>query len=158
MIRKITDRIVYGKDVDWAMNIEKFDWIPGVGLYGIFNAYRATGEEKYLEFLNEWANRHLQEAYTKKTINSTAPLLTIVELYDETNKEEYLKVCTDIANWIINEAPLTCEGGLEHTVTEVGDGFSQQIWADTLFMVCLFLVKLGKISKQQKYINFDYFY
>ena len=38
MIRKIADRVVNGNDTNWAMNINSFDWVPGVGLYGIFGA------------------------------------------------------------------------------------------------------------------------
>lgn len=32
-------------------------------------------------------------------------------------------------------------------------GFHEQIWADTLFMVCIFLVKLGNLSGNKKYID-----
>ena len=153
-IRKITERIIKGNDTDWAMDINRFDWCPGVGLYGILNAYKATNENMYLDFLISWADKHLQEAYLQKTVNSTAPLLTIIELYNITKNEVYLKVCKDIANWVISEAPLTREGGLEHTVTEDVEGFSEQIWADTLFMSCLFLIKVGQCFNDSRYIDF----
>lgn len=48
----------------------------------------------------------------------------------------------------------TREGGLEHTVTEAVPGFSEQIWADTLFMVCIFLTKYGVYTEQQEYVDF----
>lgn len=136
------------------MDIHRFDWVPGVGLYGIWRAYEVTGREAYLDFLIKWAKLHLQQAYDQKTVNSTAPLLTIVELYRKTGEEEYLKVCVDMAKYIMTEASLTIDGGLEHTVTENGAHFGNQMWADTLFMVCIFLAKLGSITGNRDYTDF----
>ena len=154
LIKKITDRITDGNDTEWNMNIKSFDWVPGVGLYGILKTYECTKDEKYLNFLIDWADTYLEKAYTQKTVNSTAPLLTVINLYEITRTDKYLKVCEDIAAWVITEAPLTREGGLEHTVTESEGCFSEQIWADTLFMSCLFLAKLGMLTNQSKYSDF----
>ena len=30
-LEKVIDRIIYGTDMDWNMNIHHFDWVPGVG-------------------------------------------------------------------------------------------------------------------------------
>ena len=153
-IEKITDRVIRADTGDKWMNIHYFDWSPGVGLYGIWEAYRATGREAYLKFLTDWADRHLEEAYDRLTVNSAAPMLTILELWKVTGKERYLQVCRDIADRVLREAPRTREGGLEHTVTEAVPGFSEQIWADTLFMVCLFLIRLGQYTGERSYLDF----
>jgi len=152
-IQRTADRIVDFNDTDWNMNMGSFDWVPGVGLYGVYLAYEKTAQPKYLDYLINWTDKFLDHAYDKKTVNSTAPLLTVIELYKITKNEKYLKVCLDIAEYITNEAPLTREGGLEHTVTEAVEGFSEQIWADTLFMVCIFLSKIGKLGNP-KYSDF----
>lgn len=154
LIRKIADRMVEVHDTEWGMDIEHFDWVPGVGLFGIWEAYQKTKDAKYLEFLKAWTDRHLEEAYQQKTVNSTAPLLTVLLTYTETKTARYLEVCRDLAEYVINEAPRTVDGGLEHTVTEPVPGFSDQCWADTLFMVCIFLAKLGKLTGEQKYVAF----
>lgn len=154
LIEKITDRMVYGGDTSWNMDIERFDWVPGVGLYGIWKAWQATKQEKYLDFLKAWAARHLQDAYVQKTVNSTAPLLTVLAVWQETGDPALFQVCADIAAYILEEAPRTREGGLEHTVTEDVEGFTEQMWADTLFMVCIFIARLGKVTGEQRYINF----
>ena len=153
-IEKVIDRILQRKETDWNMDIEHFDWVPGVGLYGIFCAWESTKEPKYLNFLNGWIDRHLEEAYAQKTVNSTAPLLTVLSVYAVTKKEHLLAVCEDLAQYIIHDAPLTIDGGLEHTVTEPGPGFSDQMWADTLFMVCIFLTKLGSVTGKAEYTAF----
>ena len=153
-IAMVIDRILNHAETDWNMDIEHFDWVPGVGLYGIYQAWRTTGETRYLTFLKEWIRRHLDEAYAQKTVNSTAPLLTVISVYEEIGGEHLRKVCEDLAEYIIHEAPLTIDGGLEHTVTEPVPGFSDQMWADTLFMVCIFLVKLGRVTGKAEYIDF----
>lgn len=153
-IEKIADRVINGHDTEWNMNIESFDWVPGVGLYGIYQAYQKTGEKRYLDFLIGWTERHLQEAYKQITVNSVAPLLTVSYLYEETKNPKYLKVCTDLAEYVSNEAPRTVDGGLEHTVTEDVEGFSDQVWADTLFMVCIFMANMGRLTGEKKYSEF----
>lgn len=153
-IVKIADRITDFHDNDWAMDIEHFDWVPGVGLYGLYHAYKKTGRQKYYEYLISWTERHLNEAYTRKTVNSTAPLLTVVELYNETKEPRYLRVCREIADYVLTDAPRTADGGLEHTVTEPVPGFSDQVWADTLFMVCIFMARMGEITGERKYTDF----
>lgn len=153
-VRLVADRMLQTGATDWGMNIESFDWAPGVGLYGIFSAYQKTGDEKYLNFLEGWTKRHIDEAFCKQTVNSTAPLLTVCSVCAVRPNEAYLETCRKIADFIIYEAPLTSIGGLEHTVTEPVPGFAEQMWADTLFMACLFLVSFGKLTGARKYIDF----
>lgn len=153
-IMKIADRVINGHDTEWNMNIESFDWVPGVGLYGIYQAYKKTGEKRYFDFLTEWISRHLQDAYKQITVNSVAPLLTVSYMYEETKNPEYIRVCTDLAEYVLNDAPRTADGGLEHTVTEAGAGFSDQVWADTLFMVCIFMANMGRLTGERKYGDF----
>ncbi len=154
LIEKVTERMIYGSDTEWNMNINGYDWVPGVGLYGIWKAYEATGKVRYLEFLQNWADNRGKEAYTKKTINSMAPCLTLLKLYQFTQKNDYRTICADMAEFIVNQAPVTVDGGLEHTVTEEGAVFSDQMWADTLFMSCIFLCEAGRTFGQQRYIDF----
>ncbi len=147
LIKKAADRMVYGNDKSWEMDIGHFDWGPGVGLYGIWQAYQATKDGRYQEALVRWADKHIGEAGEKRTINSAAPCLTLWELYKSTEKEAYKQVCVDTAEYLTKEAPLTVDGGLEHTVTEDVPGMKEQMWADTLFMACIFLARFGRDTK-----------
>lgn len=151
LIDKIISRTLDQEDQAWGMDINHFDWVPGVGLYGIYRAWKHTGNQKYSNLLTAWAAKHKEEAYAVKTVNSTAPMSTLLGLYQDAGSAEYLKICVDIAEYIVKEAPRTREGGLEHTVTEKVPGFSEQIWADTLFMVCIFLSRLGRITENKDY-------
>ena len=148
-IRALADRTIEGGG-DWAMNINAFDWVPGVGLCGVYGAYETTGDRKYLDFLTDWADEFLMHAYDMQTVNSTAPLFTVRRLYNLCGNEKYLKVCRDIAEYLVTKARKTTYGGLEHTVTENVPGFENQVWADTLFMAGLFLLEM----QEDRYVDF----
>lgn len=154
LLELVADRILHGDRAGWETDIDRFDWAPGVGLYGLYRAWQATGEERYFDFLLSWTEKHLQEAFAQKTVNSSAPLLTVLALYEETGRKNYLEVCCSLAEEIISKVPLTVDGGLEHTVTEDVERFSDQVWADTLFMVCIFLSRLGTCTKDHRYTDF----
>lgn len=131
------------------INIHKFDWVEGVGLYGVNRVWETFREPVYSDFLEGWIQQHRAEAFLLKTVNSTAPFMTILDFAGEWE----LDLCRNCANFILYEAPRTQCGGLEHTVTEAGVSFQEQMWADTLFMVCIFLAKLGKRTGEKKYTD-----
>lgn len=147
-VERITDRMIKGHDTCWEMDIEHFDWGPGVGLLGIMRAYQVTGKEEYLEYLIRWADRHLREASVRRTVNSAAPCLALWELYRRTGRDEYAKVCYDTAAYLTEQAPLTIDGGLEHTVTEDVPDMKEQLWADTLFMACILPARIGRDAER----------
>ncbi len=151
-LEKTAERVVNSTDTEWAMNMDSFDWVPGVGLFGLYKAYTVTG--KYLDFLINWTDRHLNEANGKYTINSTAPMLTVLQFYKKTGDQKYLDAALASGEYILHRAPITRDGGLEHTVTEAVEGFSEQIWADTLFMACIFMAELGNVVNDRSYIDF----
>ena len=145
----VADRVVNSNDPqDGDINIHKFDWVEGVGLYGINRAWETIRKPEYKEFLEAWIKEHRNEALELKTVNSTAPFMTILDFAGD--KE--IELCRTCADYILEEAPRTQCGGLEHTVTNFVS-FKEQIWADTLFMVCIFLAKLGKYTSDEKYTN-----
>lgn len=165
MWKKITNRMVQGQDTTWEMNIHHFDWGPGVGLYGIWKAWKAEGEKEYLDFLMRWTETHIEEASQKRTVNSTAPFLMIWELYKVTGTEKYRQACLEAAEYLVKQAPRTVDGGLEHTVTENVPGMKEQMWADTLFMAVIFLARIGheegiteyrKFAEKQLTLHYEY--
>lgn len=151
LIHRIVERTIGEKDEEWGMDIDRFDWVPGVGLYGFYRAYQATKDTRILDFLKSWTKRHIKEAYDMQTVNSTAPLTTVLKIYQETGCESYLRICEDIGDRLIRTAPRTPEGGLEHTVTEDVPEFKGQIWADTMFMAGIFFAQLYAITGKESY-------
>ncbi|NIK78593.1 unsaturated rhamnogalacturonyl hydrolase [Paenibacillus castaneae] len=129
---------------DWAMNREKWDWNPGVGIVAAVQFGLAIGDERILEETEDWISRNLAESGATKVINTMAPYAVFPMLYVETGKAFYKEKTREIAYWMVNEAPQTREGAFEHTVTE-NASFREQIWADTLFMAVLFLARAARL-------------
>lgn len=139
-----------GKDV---MDINKWEWDTGVALYGISRLWKLTGDESYKNYLIQWYDEHLK-AYTNKSINSTAPLLAFIELCKgKEENRDWMKICRKTADWLVNDAQKTVDGGLEHTVNDAGIVFHDQLWADTLFMACIFLAKFYEMTGERVYAD-----
>ncbi|SMF84348.1 unsaturated rhamnogalacturonyl hydrolase [Paenibacillus uliginis N3/975] len=135
---------------DWGMNIESWDWVPGVGVISILAYGQLTGNEEAFAYLRRWTqrNKHLSEHVN--VINSMAPYAIFPELYRLSGEPWYLETAIKIGDWMLADAPRTREGAYEHTVTENAK-FSEQVWADTLFMAVLFLARLAKLTGESKY-------
>ena len=130
--------------------MERWQWGQGVALFGLSQVYLKTGEETYLAYIKKWVDEHLEKEYPGKSINTTAPCLSILELYKVTREEKYLVLLEDFAQWCMARAPRSERGTFEHSCTEAV--LDNQIWADTLFMGVLFLAKYSIFTGNRMYM------
>ncbi|WP_284642363.1 glycoside hydrolase family 88/105 protein [Paenibacillus silviterrae] len=135
---------------NWGMNINAWDWVPGVGVIAILSYYEQSGDAELLTYLTEWTRRNKGASEQLKVINSMAPFAIFPELYRKSSDPYYLEAALRIGEWMMNEAPRTREGAFEHTVTENAN-FPEQVWADTVFMAVLFLARLARLTKRQDF-------
>ena len=150
-VKSLCDRIIYGGDpVGSTMNIDNFNWVEGVGMYGILRAWQIYGFEDCKDMLLKWIDKHKGEADKAVTVNAMAPVMTMLEITDDQRRSEVMGICQNTADFIMNKAPRTQCGAFEHTVNE-DVKFGEQVWADTLFMVCMFLAKYGKATWNEIY-------
>lgn len=133
------------------MDFTNWEWPTGVGIYGLFKYYKISKKEKYLHYMFEWFDKHLEQGLPPKNVNSVAPLLTLAHLYEINRDTRYLNVCKEWAEWIMNEMPRTEERGLQH-ITILDDN-KQQLWDDTLFMTVLFLAKMAVLINRKDYYD-----
>jgi unsaturated rhamnogalacturonyl hydrolase len=138
--------------------IKEWDWPQGVGIYGLWQLgkYKKTGE--YNEFLYNWYVNNLSIGLPSRNVNTTTPLLTLVELVDIYDEERFKELCTEWANWLMNGLPRTKENGFQHVTTDVKDRNGimlndGQMWVDTLFMMVLFLNKIGVKYNKKEWIE-----
>lgn len=81
--------------------------------------------------------------------------MTLVELCDVYDEGRFKELCSDWANWLMHDLPRTKENGFQHVTTDIKDRYGiilneSQLWIDTLFMMVLFLNKMGvKYSKKE---------
>ncbi|WP_405117231.1 glycoside hydrolase family 88 protein [Paenibacillus sp. FSL K6-1217] len=129
----------------WGMDMDHWDWVPGVGVISLLEYGTVAGKGEVIEYLLHWVGRNKQQAEGVRVINSLAPYAVFPELYRLTGDPWYLSTAQEIAGWILESAPRTREGALEHTVTEAVE-FPEQVWADTVYMAVLFLARLAGLT------------
>lgn len=147
------------------IDINKWEWAQGVGLYGLYQYWEYSGKQYYFDFLINWYDERMSEGLPEKNVNTCAPMLTMTFLYEQTKNEKYLDCIKEWAQWVMESMPRTEDGGLQHITT--GNENKGQLWADTLFMTNLFLARAGVLlgrkdfedeSKKQFMIHIKYLF
>lgn len=101
--------------------ISEWDWPQGVGLYGLMKMMRFQGSDEYREFLHQWFKQNIAQGLPSRNINTTTPLLTLVELNEFYQDPEFEALCLDWAKWLMECIPRTYEGGFQHVTSANGD-------------------------------------
>ena len=135
----------------WGLNLNAWDWVPGVGAAAIADYGTKARRRDVLDFLQQWEENNREKSEALKTINSIAPFAIYAQLHRHTGDSYYREASLRIAEWLRSEAPRTREGALEHTVTEKNAVFTEQVWADTVFMAVLFLARTARLTGQEAY-------
>ncbi|OOM81163.1 glycoside hydrolase family 88 protein [Clostridium sp. BL-8] len=138
--------------------IQEWDWPQGVGLYGLLKLDKHDKSKKYLDFLNNWYKTNIDNGLPSKNINTTAPLLTLINLLETSPNKEFENLCLKWADWLIDCLPRTKEGCFQHVTSANGDRQGvrlneSEMWIDTLFMTVLFLNKMGQKYNRQDWID-----
>ncbi|WP_282942406.1 glycoside hydrolase family 88 protein [Paenibacillus sp. RC67] len=142
--------MISGKSTDTRMNVNLWDWIPGVGVISILRYYEKSDRKELYDYLSDWAVRNREKAFSQRTVNSTAPFTLLPTLHNMNPSDDYQEDVLATAEWLLHKAPRTREGALEHTVTE-NAVFPEQVWADTVYMAVLFLAQAAKMLHSKSY-------
>ena len=116
--------------------------MQGVGLYGIWKLFAASGEKEYLEILTRYYDRQQQVGFPQCNVNTVTPYLTMSYLAEYLQSEVYMKPCREAAEWVMYQMPRTREGGIQHMTSD--DVNEQELWDDTLVMTVLFLANMAQ--------------
>jgi Predicted unsaturated glucuronyl hydrolase involved in regulation of bacterial surface properties, and related proteins len=133
------------------LDFTKWEWPQGVGLYGLCKLYLATKDTHYWNMLDSWYEARIAEGLPGKNVNTMAPMLAYVHLYEIDRRKDRLERCVEWAEWVMREMPRTRDGGLQHIVT--GRRNDGQLWVDTLYMTVLFLAKAGMVLGRREYVD-----
>ncbi|MDR0366510.1 MAG: glycoside hydrolase family 88 protein [Bifidobacteriaceae bacterium] len=138
-------RVVDGRS--WA----GWEWPQGVGLYGIWQYYRLTGDASMREVVERWFADQFRKGAAPKNVNTMAALLTLAYVYEESGERTLLPYLDAWAEWVMRRMPRTPHAGLQH-ITCVADNH-YQLWADTLMMTVLPLAKIGRVLGRPEYLD-----
>lgn len=138
--------------------IHEWDWPQGIGLYGLMKVMKYQRSDKYMDFLHSWFKDNINKGLGSKNINTTTPLLTLVELNEHYHDPDFEKLCLEWADWLMDCLPRTKENGFQHVTSANGDRQGvrlneNEMWIDTIFMTLLFLNKMGQKYNNQQWID-----
>lgn len=158
LVEKITDRLLNIKQAAFhevcpisIIDINNWEWAQGVSMYGIYKCYKEMGMEAYLSKMIQWYDSRIREGLPDKNVNTTAPMLALAYLAEETGRKDYMDLCIKWVEWIMEDMPRTKERGIQHCVS--GEENHGQLWSDTLFMTVLFVAKMGTLMQNRAYIE-----
>lgn len=157
-------RVLYEKDTVFLENmksnslaaddIQKYqfwEWTQGVGLFGMWKYYDTHRDEKCLSILEKYYGEQIRTGLPAKNVNTVTPLLALSYYAQLHENKEYMDICREWAEWIMNDFPRTEEGGLQHITSDTLN--EEELWDDTLFMTVLFLAHMGCILHRKDYIE-----
>ncbi|MBQ9765356.1 MAG: glycoside hydrolase family 88 protein [Lachnospiraceae bacterium] len=129
-----------------------WDWPCGVAYYGLSEAYRATKNQEYLDFLVKWTDEYIEMGLPSWNVNACAMGHAMITLYEATGDQKYWDLVMSKVDYLRNKALRFGDSVLQHTVSSKND-FPEQAWADTLFMAAFFLLRVGAKLQDQDIIN-----
>lgn len=128
-----------------------WEWTHGIGLYGLWNRYQATGDAAALKIMLAWFRDRFAAGAPTKNINTVAPFLTLAWLYERKADRSWVPHIDEWAEWVMDGLPRTEEDGFQHIVFNSEN--PQQLWDDTLMMTVLPLTKIGLVFDRPHYIE-----
>ncbi len=130
----------------WGLNIDEWDWNPGVGVTALAAYYDLSKRPEVLDYLTSWVQKNKHKARKFQHVNVMAPFAIFPEMYRWTGDRYYAETAVEYGDWILKNSVRTQTGALQH-----GGDLTEEIWADTIFMAVLFLARLGKMTGQLIY-------
>lgn len=131
-----------------------FGYSQGVGCCAMLAMWRATGEKRYFDYVERWADtlidaqgtilRYDRAAYNLDFINSGKVLF---DCYAQTGKEKYRKAIETLVSQM-KVHPRTCDGGYWHKLI-----YPHQMWLDGLYMCSPFLAQYGAVFGKPEWID-----
>lgn len=133
------------------MTLDTWEWPQGVAIYAMMKVYLARRDPQTLADVRAWYDRHMARGLPARNINTTAPMLGLALLWEETREERYRALIEDWAQWVMTGLPRTEEGGFQHLTSDSVN--AQQLWDDTLYMTVLFLYRAGAALGRPEWIE-----
>ncbi|NUQ30354.1 MAG: glycoside hydrolase family 88 protein [Acidobacteriaceae bacterium] len=133
-------------------NLSGWGYAVSLFLYGQYLFYKRTKERKYLDYIQGWVDKHVNdEGVIDRPITALDYVLPgnlLLILHKETGQKKY-KTAADTIRHTFDNYPRTEDGGFWHALSR-----QHQLWLDGIFMGMPFLVRYGAAYGESKY-TFD---
>lgn len=131
-----------------------FGYAQGVGCCAMLRMWKATGEKRYFDYVEQWADSIIDERgdirlYDRASYNIDFinPGKVLFDCYRETGKAKYRKAMDRLVDQM-RLHPRTCDGAYWHKLI-----YPHQIWLDGLYMCSPFLAQYGAEFDKPEWID-----
>ena len=146
-----------------AQDLGSWGYAKSLYLYGQYLVWRRTGDKRYLQYIKDWIDSHVDNEgnvfNTDKegkitpigftNLDSMLPGNLMLLLHKETQEPKY-KLAADRIRKKFDTYKRTKDGGFWHAESKNREW---QLWADGVFMSMPFLVRYGKLYGDSTYAN-----
>ena len=116
--------------------IDGYSWGQTVAMKGLL----ATGNWEYVKAI---IDGYIEKDMEPKNVNDCAIGDVLITLYELLGDERYIEKARRLGNFILSCKDRLPSGGIVH---EPGSG---QLWIDTVYMICPFMVRLGEPYREE---------
>lgn len=131
-----------------------FGYAQGLGALAMLNMWKATGQQKYYDYVAQWADTLIANngniyKYSKKNfhLDFIAPGKVLFDIYKQTHQEKY-KIALDNLIDQLKKQPRTKDGGYWHK-----DIYPNQMWLDGIYMASPFMAQYGQTFNQAQWTD-----
>lgn len=162
LVGRVTEFTVNHNAPRYGYNFERDSWEKAIAMTGL----QAWGDSDALAAVQTWLDRavatqtsagNLSYAnafkaaevgidYTPTGSLSSSLGMPLLALYERTKRAEYLAAAERQIEALVN-SPRTSDGGIAPRYEAL------ELWIDSTYLTCPFLVKFGQITNQEKYIQ-----
>jgi len=146
-----------------AKDLGSWGYAKSLYLYGQYLVYKRTGDPRYLKYIKDWVDMHVDEQGVVRSANaqgeikeikfdnldSMLPGNLLLLLYQEIKDPKY-KLAADRIRKRFDTYPRTKDSGFWHADSKSREW---QLWGDGVFMSMPFLVRYGSVFGDSKYAN-----
>jgi unsaturated rhamnogalacturonyl hydrolase len=146
-----------------AKDLGSWGYAKSLYLYGQYLVFKRTGDPRYLKYIKDWIDSHVDANGVVTNTNSQGVVSEIkfdnldsmltgnlmLLLYRETHDAKY-KLATDRIRKRFDTYPRTKDGGFWHATAR---NRASQLWGDGVFMSMPFLVRYGNMFGDSSYTN-----
>ena len=146
-----------------AKDLGSWGYAKSLYLYGQYLVYKRTHEPRYLKYIKDWVDLHVDDQGVVRSTNaegevkevtfddldSMLPGNLLLLLYKETKDARY-KLAAERIRKRFDNYPRTKDEGFWHATWK---GRESQLWGDGVFMSMPFLVRYGAMFGDSKYAN-----
>lgn len=146
-----------------AQDLGAWGYAKSLYLYGQYLVWKRTGDKRYLQYIKDWVDYHVDSEGNVFNIDkdgkvtpieftnldSMLPGNLLLLLHKETKEQKY-KLVADKIRKKFDTYKRTQDGGFWHAESK---NRQWQLWADGVFMSMPFLVRYGKLYGDDAYAN-----